>query len=125
MEIKMEMDLTNENSDQVAGLTVEDLGLASWALGDVHNHMLAVLEEKQEDVSNDVEGASQEVENLTGFLDKLNISFTKYDRLFRALQPQPDEEPAGPDDKPMAMPEALQTAEDKALVEAEGVSESV
>ena len=71
------MEVTNEQTEETARLTVADLGVAAWACSELFNYMLEGYE--QEDYG---ELSKEQMEQA---MNKLRSSFVKFDSLASAL----------------------------------------
>ena len=71
------MEVTNEQSEETARLTIADLGVAAWACSELFNYMLEGYE--QEDYG---ELTKEQFEQA---MNKLRTSFIKFDALADAL----------------------------------------
>ena len=71
------MEITNENQDETARLTIGDLGVAAWACSELFNYMLEGYE--QEDYG---ELSKEQMEEA---MNRLRTTFIKFDSLASAL----------------------------------------
>lgn len=71
------MEITNEQTEETARLTISDLGVAAWACSELFNYMLEGYE--QEDYG---ELSKEQFEQA---MNKLRSSFIKFDALAEAL----------------------------------------
>ena len=74
------MDVTNEQSEETPRLTIGDLGVAAWACSELYNYMLEGYEQE--------EYGEMTKEQLEEAMDKLRVSFVKFDALADALSPK-------------------------------------
>ena len=79
------MEVTNEQTEETARLTVADLGVAAWACSELFNYMLEGYE--QEDYG---ELSKEQMEQA---MNKLRSSFVKFDSLASALSEGENNEP--------------------------------
>ena len=77
------MQVTNEQSEETPRLTVGDLGVAAWACSELFNYMLEGYEQE------DYGGMSKE--QIEQAMNKLRLSFVKFDALASALSPEIEE----------------------------------
>jgi hypothetical protein len=75
------MQVTNEQSEETPRLTVGDLGVAAWACSELFNYMLEGYEQE--------EYGEMTKEQTEQALNKLRMSFVKFDALASALSPEP------------------------------------
>jgi len=80
------MEVTNEQTEETARLTVADLGVAAWACSELFNYMLEGYE--QEDYG---ELSKEQMEQA---MNKLRSSFVKFDSLASALSEGEKNEPS-------------------------------
>ena len=73
------MEVTNEQSEETPRLTVGDLGVAAWACSELFNFMLEGYEQE--------EYGEMTKEQTEQALNKLRMSFIKFDALASALSP--------------------------------------
>ena len=71
------MEVTNEQTEETARLTIADLGVAAWACSELFNYMLEGYE--QEDYG---ELSKEQMEQA---MNKLRTTFIKFDSLASAL----------------------------------------
>jgi len=71
------VEITNENQDETARLTIGDLGVAAWACSELFNYMLEGYE--QEDYG---ELSKEQMEEA---MNRLRTTFIKFDSLASAL----------------------------------------
>ena len=71
------MEVTNEQTEETPRLTIADLGVAAWACSELFNYMLEGYE--QEDYG---ELTKEQIEQA---MNKLRVSFVKFDALADAL----------------------------------------
>ena len=71
------MEITNEQTEETARLTISDLGVAAWACSELFNYMLEGYE--QEDYG------ELDKEQYEQAMSKLRSSFIKFDALADAL----------------------------------------
>ena len=71
------MEITNEQTEETARLTISDLGVAAWACSELFNYMLEGYE--QEDYG---ELTKEQMEQA---MTKLRATFVKFDSLANAL----------------------------------------
>ena len=71
------MEVTNEQTEETPRLTIADLGVAAWACSELFNYMLEGYE--QEDYG---ELTKEQIEQA---MNKLRVSFVKFDALAGAL----------------------------------------
>ena len=74
------MEVTNEQSEEPPRLTIGDLGVAAWACSELFNYMLSGYEQE--------EYGEMTKEQLEEAMDKLRVSFVKFDALADALSPK-------------------------------------
>ena len=77
------MQVTNEQSEETPRLTVGDLGVAAWACSELFNYMLEGYEQE------DYGGMSKE--QIEQAMNRLRLSFVKFDALASALSPEVEE----------------------------------
>ena len=77
------MEVTNEQLEETPRLTVGDLGVAAWACCERFNYMLEGYEQE------DYGGMSKE--QMEQAMNKLRVSFVKFDTLASALSPEIEE----------------------------------
>ena len=75
------MEVTNEQQEETPRLTVGDLGVAAWACSELFNYMLEGYEQE--------EYGEMTKEQTEQALNKLRMSFVKFDALASALSPEP------------------------------------
>ena len=75
------MQVTNEQQEETPRLTVGDLGVAAWACSELFNYMLEGYEQE--------EYGEMTKEQTEQALNKLRMSFVKFDALASALSPEP------------------------------------
>ena len=75
------MQVTNEQSEETPRLTVGDLGVAAWACSELFNFMLEGYEQE--------EYGGMTKEQIEQAMNKLRLSFIKFDALASALSPEP------------------------------------
>jgi hypothetical protein len=71
------MEVTNEQSEETARLTIGDLGVAAWACSELFNYMLEGYEQE--------EYGELTKEQMEEAMNKLRTSFVKFDSLANAL----------------------------------------
>lgn len=74
------MEITNEQSDETAKLTIGDIGVAAWACSELFNFMLEGYNEE--------EYGQMTKEQYEEVMDKLRTSFVKFNALAEALHPK-------------------------------------
>ena len=74
------MQVTNEQSEETPRLTVGDLGVAAWACSELFNFMLEGYEQE--------EYGGMTKEQIEQAMNKLRLSFIKFDALASALSPE-------------------------------------
>lgn len=77
------MEVTNEQQEETPRLTVGDLGVAAWACSELFNYMLEGYEQE------DYGGMSKE--QIEQAMNRLRLSFVKFDALANALSPEVEE----------------------------------
>lgn len=79
------MEVTNEQTEETPRLTIADLGVAAWACSELFNYMLEGYE--QEDYGDMTK------EQMEQAMNKLRMSFVKFDALADALTKGEENEP--------------------------------
>jgi len=77
------MEVTNEQTEETARLTVADLGVAAWATSELFNYMLEGYENE--------DYGEMTKEQMEQAMNKLRSSFVKFDALANALTPKENE----------------------------------
>ena len=78
------MNVTNESQQETAGITKEDLAIASYALAEVFNSFLAAYGE--DDYG---DGTKEQMEQS---MDKIRTTFVKFDTLLNFINKAEDSE---------------------------------
>jgi hypothetical protein len=77
------MEVTNEQLTETPRLTVGDLGVAAWACSELFNFMLEGYEEE--------DYGEMTKEQMEEAMNKLRVTFIKFDSLASALSPEVEE----------------------------------